>query len=754
MDPALPKTEHQAGNDREAAWRPYYEIGQAFLERHKDVFFALAKDRSLKFKIGKGFHINLEKGEIVLDVADFKSFKEKGLTEWQIVWSVCHEIAHYLDLRQDPKGMLENFEYIKRKARELAPKVVAIWTEKWGAVPPHMLGVPGSDKGLTGVEAFVYEQLRRNVYNALDDIYVNRLVEQFAAPFAPDGSQRHQTELLYRDHLFPTDPSKPGQPPMSDVDPADYAGLPKSSQLCDALLRRAMVPGQAVLVSDEVRDIHKSFRSEAARRFGLTVEREVLEQATNPVTKRSKTATTRYQYYRELVEPRFLELFLKDMETLPPPKPRKETEPGAQSDQEDESDPWNLPSERTPNPIDENTVKDFVKQQKDKARKDKEDKEKENRTPEQRAADEQRRKDDALCAEKGMDPQAAREYREIQSSVGEHIKGVSEVFEGFIRDIERRISESWMEGFRSGKFNTKRFVKKYGHYLTEGGEQFVPWSTLDAYDRREYVSRLKLKPSRFRVRLVLDGSGSMEEDKLKALKKVFVLLSESLAWFEATMNLRFKLKQPFVVDTEVHMFGSRTEKVKSFAQGKPTSEEELADRFLAFSKINNGWGGTYDCLPLQNINASIDADYQKELADGTTKEILVEITDGGTQTKPQTIIEIDALQSKHVTTKALLIGSAEGTLDANTFAETWGEKGARVDDVSQLASVMAKLLSGEISKVKARIRYQGEDLEDDEDEAMDRVKTRITGSNSDQDEAMRLRAAISVADNPFKPPHA
>ena len=40
-----------------------------------------------------------------------------------------------------------------------------------------------------GVEAFNFQQLRRNVTTRLTNIYVNRLVELFAAPFARDGSQ-------------------------------------------------------------------------------------------------------------------------------------------------------------------------------------------------------------------------------------------------------------------------------------------------------------------------------------------------------------------------------------------------------------------------------------------------------------------------------------------------------------------------------------------------------------------------------------
>ena len=741
----------------EAGMREYYEMGRQFIESHQNLFYALAKDRSLKFEVGKGFKINLEKGTITLDVGDFKQWQEKGLTEWQIVWSVCHEIAHYLDLREDPQGMLANFEYIRQKARELAPKVIEIWKNKWGSVPQHLTqnapdGSAGTSRSMTGVEAFIFEQLRRNVYNALDDIYVNRLVELFAAPFARDGSQYRQTTLLYRDYLFPTDPHQPGVAPKNDLDPADFAGLPQSAQLCDALLRRAMVPEQTVLVSEEVGKVHGSYRSEITRRMGVTVEREALQQATNPATKKARTATARYNYYREIIEPQFIELFLKDAENIPPPPPP--LPPGAMPGQgESESNPWNLPQEQSPDPIDEQTIKDFIKQGKEKAKKDADKKKQEQRTPEQRAADAQRDADNKLCEGKGVDPAAAHEYREIQAKTHEHIKAVSEVFESFIRDIEQRISLAWAEGFKSGKLNVERFIKKYGHMLVEGGEQYIPWNALDTYDRREFTSRLKLKPSRFRVRLVLDGSGSMDPNKIKALKQVVVLLSESLSWFEATMNLRFKLKDPFVVDTEIRMFGDRdkTRVVKSFSQGKPTSEDEWADRFAAFGQINGGWGGTCDAQPLSDISQNITSVYKEELEKGTTKDMVFEITDGGTQTQAETIDLIETLEKQHLTTRALLIGSPEGSHDAQIFAGTWGSRGESVPDISQLAGVVAKLLSGEIGKVKAKIQYQGGDIEDLEDEEMDRASSgnQASSNSEDQTTAERLRAEIAHAENPF-----
>ena len=45
---------------------------QEFIKTWQEVFFAIAGDRSLSFKPGQGFAIDLQKGEITLDVHDWK----------------------------------------------------------------------------------------------------------------------------------------------------------------------------------------------------------------------------------------------------------------------------------------------------------------------------------------------------------------------------------------------------------------------------------------------------------------------------------------------------------------------------------------------------------------------------------------------------------------------------------------------------------------------------------------------------------
>ena len=67
----------------------YIPEAQRFIDSYRELFFAIARDHSLDFRIGKAFQIDLKASIIYLDIKDWKLAKERGLSEWQILWSVA-----------------------------------------------------------------------------------------------------------------------------------------------------------------------------------------------------------------------------------------------------------------------------------------------------------------------------------------------------------------------------------------------------------------------------------------------------------------------------------------------------------------------------------------------------------------------------------------------------------------------------------------------------------------------------------------
>lgn len=707
----------------------YIPEAQRFIDNYRELFFAIARDRSLDFKPGPAFFIDLKSGVINLDVKDWKLAKERGLSEWQILWSVCHEISHFYDLRESPEQMLGNFEYLERRAKELEPQVLEILRQKLdGELPEHLTReIPLGKKGertMTPIQKFLYDKLHL-LYNSLDDMYVNGTLAQRSGAFDErTGSQAPEVKRLYRDILFPTKPKEPGAPP-EELEAADYANLPKSYQLAYALLRRRMVGDQEILVSPEVQTKLKGYTDKVAEKHGLTLEKEVTN-ITRPLPRPAFGKKSgpwdpgwRYERIKQAVEPHFIELLMKDLEEMPPPPPPEQAS-GASGSAEN---PWQELDEKS-EPIDIDTIKDFIKQQKEKKKeedaKKKEAERKARLTPEQKTDEAQRKEDAEICKKYDIDPAAAEEYRDIERSIEPYKRELANVFEEVMNSVSARITRFWAEGFRSGKFNVERFIRKYGTELSIGRPEIIPWDTLDVYDQREFISRLMLFPERIRMRLVLDGSGSMTEERILALKQLSVLILEALSTFEATINLRFRLKDPVRVDTEIHMFGDqgKSKIVKSFAASKPTEEDERADRFRAFGKINNGYGVTYDAEPFEKIANSIDATEEADLKAGKAKEFAFEITDGGSQSEQETRNAIDVLEQKgavkgqptRVIVRGFQIGEPQDSEKA-IFDRIWGEAGARIAHPKDLAPAIAELLANEFRKTEMLIQYYGEEEE-------------------------------------------
>lgn len=727
----------------------YRQEAEAFLDTYRELFYAIAMDRSLEFRVGNGFYINLKEGLITFDIRDWKWKRELGLSDWQLVWSVCHELSHFWDLKEEPKEMLANFERMEERAHELAPRVLEIWKSKFpgGQLPEYLTREVKVDRKGTKkpfAEVFLFRKLHL-LYNSLDDRYVNQPLGLRSQVFGPGGSQEGEVERLYRDYLFPTDPKARGKPPEAKQ-AADYASLPKSYQLAYYFLRKRMVPDQEILVSPEVRAVIDGYADQVAREAGVTFADEVAAM-TDPAKKRVQSCGYRYKKIREGVEPVFLDFLWKDLEEQdPPPPPQKgegegegEGEPGEPTPGESEgepqkADPWQELDPKS-EPIDKATVEDFLKQQADKGKEDKREARRERKkqelSPDQRAAEARKEIDRAIAKKHDVDPRFAQEYRRIEKSIEPYKAELAAVFEQIMRTITERLIRFWEEGFRSGKFDVGRFIRKFSPEIAAEAPELIPWDQLEVYLRREFEKRLSLFPHKIRVRLVLDGSGSMNTERILALKQLSVLFLEALTTFQETINLRFKLKEPISVDTEIRMFGDAgaSKVVKKFAGAKQDNPEaELADRFQAFGLINSGYGGTCDAEPHWKIAADISPKDEEELKSGRAREFVFEITDGGSNGVSQegaalvhgskTPAAQDTRNAREALTKKGVIArgfqvETEDPGDIATFESIWGDHGEKVPHPKDLASAVGRVLADELQKIDFEIQYYPVEEEDE-----------------------------------------
>ncbi len=711
---------------------------QAFIDRFLILFHTVSGDASLQYKVGDGFFIDLKQGVITLDVKDFVKLKEGGLNPWQIVWSVCHEIAHFHDMRQEPKGMMKHFEYLEERARQLMPQAIEIIRRKHGEeIAKKMEGsLPtGGDtqkQPKTGLEAFLYKKLHL-LYNVLDDMYVNRSLAERAMVFAPKGNAGSDVEHLYRTYLFPAKPNgaKDATQDASSVEDhvPDYTKLPKSHQFVYALLRERMVPTERVMVAPDVLEALEHYGSTAAKKLKLNL-RGLIDDWTTPGANGTRyperNPVWRYERVKEKVESVFLKFLMEDLENLPPPPPPEDPPGSGEGEGEGEgegavekkgkkgaqkgegSGKGKAPSmwdelDQKPEHMHGKTGAQAAEDMADQVEKKEEEKRNQEKTSAERHAEAEAAADTALCKEAQIDPASAEAYRSIERQIELYKRELAQAFEEFMRTIEERITSYLLTGFKTGKMDVAHFINKHAIDLAHEEELPMDMNLITSYARKECISRLAIYPNDFRVRLLVDGSGSMAMEngnRIDMARQVTVLLLEGLATFEATMNLRYRLQKPFHADTEIRVFKNGDLLVKPFKADDEAANGPAA-KFNALAQIQAG-GNTVDAPSFQAINSSLDEARTKKLQEGKAKEIVFYIADGGSETAEKSGALIASIQKKGVVCKGLLIGESSEN-EQQTFDGMLGPHGSHVPDVSQLAKVLLELFREEIRRTSVRV---------------------------------------------------
>ena len=82
-----------------------------FFSDHEQAIRDYAGQAGLSFEPGDSWTMDLEKGRGTFDPA---FFYDRGFTETESMWAVCHEIEHFLDWLRDPKAYGDLFSRPKK----------------------------------------------------------------------------------------------------------------------------------------------------------------------------------------------------------------------------------------------------------------------------------------------------------------------------------------------------------------------------------------------------------------------------------------------------------------------------------------------------------------------------------------------------------------------------------------------------------------------------------------------------------------
>jgi hypothetical protein len=722
---------------------PYLPEAEEFLRLSTGAFNVIAgsPEPPLEFFLeNSGFYFDHRNGRVAVSLKHFVEMKKEGSSREMIEWAMGHEIKHHADMTEDPEGYLGNFERNKEKAKSRAGEALDILRQNNKDIPSYV-----NEKWTV---QFLGKQIH-NLYNCLDDIFVNRAVANHFNRFSKEGILGSDVCDFYAQKLFPGKQTESGETIV------DYSKLPKTKQLSYYFLRKFMVPDEEMLVSAEVREKIYGFIDKFAQKYGKRTIDEVYEKTrpTGKYEKQQNIASVRYAWIEKNIEPIFWEFLLQDLKTMPIP-PKKEGEPqkgeGEKGDGDpgkpqegeggdkkegnkgdgqsgkvekkdsepengeddvegdaegegkgDAENPWE--SKVDASPISEEEVQEFIRQQKEneaEKRKAEYEKNKWDRlSPEEKSVARRKQADFELAKKEGITEAEVASYHQLQESVEKHKKELSEVFEKVMKNIQERLSFEWEKYQRKGQFNVNDFVNKYGADIASGHLENIPFDKLDIFEQKDFIKKLHLMPNKIRVRLVLDGSVSMTqgEDKINIVRQISVLIMEALKEFETRMNLKFRMDKKFFVDTQIIMFGSKGKAaiVKNF-EADESNQDVAAARMKAVGKINSGYGSTYDAEAWEKVDASVD--YEKDIREGKMREFCFEVTDGGSDAGSEQTVRnaLDNLNRKKVITKGIQVGASVSDQDKKVFQNIWGEDGERVESSRDLIAVMARMLEKEV----------------------------------------------------------
>ncbi len=510
----------------------------------------------------------------------------------------------------------------------------------------------------------------RNFFNTFMDIHVNSMIRALMPIYQRGERLEKLPRDLYSQKAFPK---------------TDYSQLPLSSQFLYYLLRRMMVSDEEVIISERVRrEIEQRLSF-----FGIeydSLEDFVREEIFNP----SKTIKDIIFILKEFLMPIYEKLLEEDAK-----EGRLQEIPVLIGEISMDGD------------ISEDVIEGIAKGIKE-TQKSGDEKYKEN----------QRKRFEEWAKGKGFSEEEIIRFEEIQERTLKIISDLEELWRNFIqKSVE--IGRGKVTGFKTGtSISLQELIRELPVLLTQPSEAKI-------FTR--YLPETKsesIKPKKINLVLIVDLSGSMDEEKRKAVQEVAYAINKSLINFYRTGTLSVAdqgIEFPVTINYQILGFGSsvkeltettdeeRRERTKKDRPNRDL-DEELLRAILKIERIN--LGGTQDALALEKVKNSITPEIRLNLENGDEILVILEITDGETATAQESKTLVRELNSiPNVYCRAIQIPGPiysekpkgetpeerlkppEVLPPTGTFKEVWGKDwGKRLENLEVLKETVIAIL--------------------------------------------------------------
>jgi hypothetical protein len=515
-----------------------------------------------------------------------------------------------------------------------------------------------------------YQRAWRNFFNIFFDIHANSIIRALMPIYQKGERLEKLPQNFYSQKAFPE---------------KDYSQAPLSVQFLYYLLRRVMVPNEEVIISERVRKEIEQKINFFGREYP-SLEAFVREEIFNP----SKTIKDIMFILKEFLIPIYEKLLEEDAK-----EGRLQEAPELIGRIPMDSD------------ISEEVIERIVEGIKE-TQKSGEEKYKENL----------KKRFEEWAKGKGFSEEEIIRFEEIQERTLKIISNLENLWQNFIqKSVE--IEREKVTGFKTGtSISPQKLIRELSVLLTQPSEAKI-------FTR--YLPETKsesIRPRKINLVLIVDLSGSMDEEKRKAVQEVAYAINKSLINFYRSGALSVidqGIEFPVTINYQILGFGDSVEELTETTEeerrerakkDRPNRDldEELLRAILKIERID--LGGTQDSLALQRVKDLITPEIRSNLENGYEILVILEITDGETATPQESKTLVQELNSvPNVYCRAIQIPGPiysekpkgetpeerlkppEVLLPTGTFKKVWGKEwGKRLENLEVLKETVIAIL--------------------------------------------------------------
>jgi hypothetical protein len=515
------------------------------------------------------------------------------------------------------------------------------------------------------------ENAWHNFFNAFLDIHANSIIRAQMPIYHKGGRLEELPRRLYSEKMFPN---------------RDYSSEPLSTQLLDYLLRRVMVPEKEIQINDKVREKINQKINFFGREYS-SVEDFVQKEIFNS----EKTITEQVFIFEKFLIPIYEELLEEDKKSGRIKEIQRKL--------------GDFPVEIEISEEDAKKLAEVIKEI--------------QKSPDKKYQENLDEIFKNWAKDKGFSEEEIKRMEEIKERTLKIIEDLEDIWENFIqRSTEFTIEKTG--GYKRGvSISPEKLISQLPILLTNPKEAEVFARYLPETKSEE------IKPKKINLELIVDLSGSMDEDKRKAVQEVAYAINKSLINFYRTGVLSVAdsgAEFPVTINYRILGFGdtvgeltetTEEEKRERAKKDRPNRDldEELIRAILKIEKID--LVGTQDAKALRIVEQEITPEIEEKLKNGDEILVILEITDGETTTVNESKNLVEKLNNiPNVYCRAIQIPGpiySEKSEEpkereiprppkilppTGTFKEIWGDKfGKRLEDLGILKETVLSILA-------------------------------------------------------------